>query len=515
MRFIRTTGKSEELKVTDMGKRTAAADIGASSGKMALGVYDGNKLSVEEYRDFENRPVNIGAALYWDLFSLYHSIVDGLAYFSGKYGEPDTLGVDTWGATYGLLDRQGRLLEPVYHYRDKRTSRTLQDMERVMDMRELFFLTGCQCNRTYTLPQLYSYVTEENPALENADTMLLLPDLLGYFLTGVKNSEMTIAGTSCLMDTTQEKWSREVAARFSIPERIYTEIVDPGTVKGNLSERIKLETGCRKTKLMAAVGHDTASAVAAIPNFGPEKLYISVGTNINMGVERERVFVNDTAYRKGLKNTGGIHRRKIVYRDFSACWHINEYRRTKQEGGWNLSHEEMIRMAEQVKGEVPWFDAEADLFVDAGGDFCEKMNRYFKATGQRQLTEEGEFIRSIYESIALKTRFYGDAFQEAGLNFGEINVISGGTRNDLLMQMISNAFGSTVLAGMPYATLYGNLLTQLYGMGEVASVEEMRELSARSFHMKVYEPEETQKWREFYEMYKEIIRKGERLKNKS
>ena len=511
MRFIRKTGKREELKVTDMGKKTAAVDIGASSGKMALGVYDGRKLSVEEYRDFPNRPVDIGTALYWDLFALYHSIVDGLAYFTGKYGDPDTLGIDTWGASYGLLDRQGRLLEPVYHYRDQRTSAVLQDMERVMDRKELFFLTGCQCNRTYTLPQLYSYVTEQNPILQNADTMLLLPDLLGYFLTGEKTSEMTIAGTSCLMETTQEEWSREVAARFSIPDRIYTKIIDPGTVKGILSDRVKAETGSRQTKLIAAVGHDTASAVAAIPGFGPEKLYISVGTNINMGVEREQVFVNDTAYRKGLKNTGGISRRKIVYRDFSACWHINEYMRTKKEQGQPLTHEEMICMAREVKEQVPWFDVEADLFVDAGGDFCEKMNFYFKKTGQRELSEDGEFIRSIYESIALKTRYYGAAFGEAGLNFREINVISGGTRNELLMQLISNAFGSAVLAGMPYATLYGNLLTQLYGTGEVASVEEMRELSAYSFAMKAYEPEERQKWQELYEKYKGIMEKGKNL----
>ena len=178
-----------------MSKKVIAVDIGASSGKMAFGEFDGSQLLIREYRDFVNRPVEIGTALYWDVFSLHNAIIDGMAYFKEKYGEADTVAIDTWGASYGLLDKKGRLMEPVYHYRDERTRTTIQDMNDVMDTYELFQLTGCQCNRTYTLPQLYSYRTEGSAVLDNADSMLLLPDLLGYFLTGAKTTEMTIAGT--------------------------------------------------------------------------------------------------------------------------------------------------------------------------------------------------------------------------------------------------------------------------------------------------------------------------------
>lgn len=489
-----------------MNKKVIAVDIGASSGKMAFGEFDGSQLLVREYRDFANRPVDIGTALYWDVFSLHNAIVDGMAYFKEKYGEADAVAVDTWGASYGLLDKKGRLMEPVYHYRDERARTTIQDMNSVMNTYELFRLTGCQCNRTYTLPQLYSYRAENSAVLYNASSMLLLPDLLGYFLTGVKTTEMTIAGTSCLMENRQENWSIEVARRFGIPEKLYTEIVEPRTFKGNLRQEIQIQTGMKNTRLVATVGHDSAAAVAAIPDFGENKLYISIGTNVSMGVERSECLLSREGYLKGFKNTGGIDRKKIIYRDFSACWHLNEFIRTRKEQGITYSFVDLINMALEVKNPVPWFDVEVLSFNEAGGDFCRKMNQYFAQTGQRELTEDGEFVRSIYESIVLKIRHYAEALKELGIIYGRINIINGAVRNSLLMQMISNALGKEVYAGMEYATLTGNLLTQLYAMGEVKTVKEMRSLSAECFSMKQYGPEEQEYWTETAEKYERIIK---------
>ena len=489
-----------------MNKKVIAVDIGASSGKMAFGEFDGSQLLVREYRDFANRPVDIGTALYWDVFSLHNAIVDGMAYFKEKYGEADVVAVDTWGASYGLLDKKGRLMEPVYHYRDERTRTTIQDMNSVMDTYELFRLTGCQCNRTYTLPQLYSYRAENSAVLYNASSMLLLPDLLGYFLTGVKTTEMTIAGTSCLIENRQENWSIEVARRFGIPEKLYTEIVEPGTFKGNLRQEIQIQTGMKNTRLVATVGHDSAAAVAAIPDFGENKLYISIGTNVSMGVERSECLLSREGYLKVFKNTVGIDRKKIIYRDFSACWHLSEFIRTRKEQGITYSFVDLINMALEVKNPVPWFDVEVLSFNEAGGDFCRKMNQYFAQTGQRELTEDGEFVRSIYESIVLKIRHYAEALKELGIIYGRINIINGAVRNSLLMQMISNALGKEVYAGMEYATLTGNLLTQLYAMGEVKTVKEMRSLSAECFSMKQYGPEEQEYWTETAEKYERIIK---------
>lgn len=484
-----------------MNRKLIGIDIGAGSGKMAFGEYDGSQLYIKEYRDFANRPVDIGRALYWGVFSLYHAIIDGMADFNQKYGEADSVAIDTWGASYGLLDDEGRLLEPVYHYRDQRTQSTIHEMEDIMDSYELFRLTGCQCNRTYTLPQLYSYRRTGSRVLDLAGSMLLLPDLLGYFMTGVKTTEMTVAGTSCLMENQQVGWSDEVSERFGIPGHIYTEIVEPGTYKGELDKRILLQTGMKKTKLIAAVGHDSASAVAAIPDFKENQLYISVGTNISMGIEADRCMLTRTAYEAGFKNTGGIGRSKIIYRDFSACWHLNEFMRFRREQGIVYTHQQMIRAAEGIDNEVPWFDVEEMEFNDAGGDFCEKMNRYFKRTGQRELVADNEFIRSIYESIALKVRHYASAFPEMGVSIEMIHLINGAVRNELLMQLICNALGEPVSAGMPHATLAGNLLTQLYASKEIGSVKELRTLSGRSFGMKEYLPQDQGYWQAAAEKY--------------
>ncbi|MFV0361543.1 MAG: rhamnulokinase [Suipraeoptans sp.] len=488
-----------------MNKKLIGIDVGASGGKMAWGEFDGIKMNVIEYINFANRPVDIGSALYWDVFSIYNSIIDGITYFNAKYGEADTVAIDTWGASFGLLDVQGRLLEPVYHYRDRRTEKTINDMESVMSAYELFQLTGCQCNRTYTLPQLFSYKTSNEKVLDNAENMLLLPDLLSYFLTGVKSTEQTIAGTSCMMESSQEEWSSEVIERISIPSRNFTDITAPGTYKGPLADRLKMLTGMKTTKVVATVGHDSASAVAAIPNFGEGQLYISIGTNISIGIESSRCILTKEAYEEGFKNTAGIDKSKIIYRDFSASWHINEFIRSKNDLGIKYNHRQLIELAKQANKGVPWFDVEAQEFNNAGGDFCDKMNAYFRRTRQRELHEDKDFIRSIYESIALKVQHYALAYDKLNVSIEKISVISGAVRNELLMQLICNFLNRDICAGMEYATLNGNLLTQLYAEGEVGTVTEMRSLADKTFVMKEYRPESQRFWREAVSKYEDIM----------
>jgi len=490
-----------------MGKKTlAAVDFGASSGKMAVADFDGAQLRIREYRDFVNRPVFIGTALYWDVFSFYNQILDGLAYCKKAWGEPDTAAVDTWGATYGLLDRQGRLLEPVYHYRDNRTASVIQQMRQVLSDRELFDLTGCQCNRTYTLPQLYSCVAAGEDTLERADKLLFLPDLLSYFLCGSTDTEKTFAGTSCLLDTTLEQWSLPLLEKFRIPSRLFTPLTDPGTLRGRLSPHVRQETGLTGTRLVAAVEHDSASAVAAIPNFGEGKLYISVGTAVSMGVERRSCLLGEEAFRRGFKNTGGIGGSKIVYRDFSACWLINEFRRSARETGTDYSHPDLMRIAEENGPAGAVIDSECAAFNEIGGDIREKINDYLRRTGQRELEGDGAFIRCILESIALKIAHYARAFREVCGEYSEALAINGGTRNVLLMQYVSSALGRPLKAGIPYATLAGNLLTQLYATGDVSGVDQMREISAGSFEMREYLPQDAGYWSELTEKFESICK---------
>lgn len=487
-------------------KKIIGVDIGASGGKMGLAGFDGERLEIHEYRDFVNRPVRTGPAFYWDVFSLYNSVLDGMAEFREKYGDADTIGIDTWGASFGLLDEKGRLMEPMYHYRDMRTVNSMEEIEKRLPLRTLFRLTGCQCNRTYTLPQMYTYVTEGSRyVLENAKTMLFLPDLLCYFMGGAKTCEMTIAGTSGLMNKNLKDWSGAAMRAFGLPEDIFPELVDAATYKGKIAQHVSDYTGMHNTRIIATVEHDSAAAVAAIPGFGKNRLYISIGTNISMGVEKDRAMISDTAFKRGFKNTGGINRSAIVYRDFSACWHLNEFMRTKREKGVVYTNSDLVKIAERTPSPKVFIDLEHPDFNNGIGDFCIKMNNYFKLTGQRTLSDDAEFIRCIFESIALKTRHYARNFIKMGEEFSSVHVVNGATRNHLLMQMISDVLGCEISAGMIYATINGNILTQLLAEKEVSSVEQMRQISSRSFEMVRYEPQNESLWSELVGIYESAI----------
>ena len=474
-----------------------AADLGASGGKMAKGYFDGDHVEIGDYFDFPNQPLSLNGNLYWDLFALYNSILKGLDFYSGEQGAA-TIGIDTWGASYGFLDKRGRLLEPVYHYRDLRTEQSLEKSYEVLPKRKLFELTGCQPNRSYTLPQLYSYIEHGDKIIELADKMLFLPDLLAYFLCGEMSTERSIAGTSGLMKPEQDDWAWEVFRRLGIQEGMLTGIVDTGSVKGCVLPEIASVTRSGDTKVIAVPGHDTASAVVGIPGFGINQVYMSIGTNINMGIELSHCIVSDKAYEGGFKNAGVIEDRKILYRDFAAFWLLNELRRTWKAEGHDYEYDTIMEMALSCKSKRVYVDADDTHLNNAGGNAKEKINAYLERTGQQTLQTDAEFVRCILESIALKVMYCVEYLKkELAIPVEKVSGVNGGSRNYVLMQFISDALGMPVYGGMPYATLAGNVMTQMYSMRELASVSQIRELAANSFEMKEYQPhtEEKERWK--------------------
>ena len=318
-------------------KVVIAADLGASGGKMARGSFDGKKLQIGEFFDFENNPVELNGNLYWDLFSLYNSILQGISAY-GKKENIDSVSVDTWGATYGLLDDRGRLLEPIYHYRDLRTEHSLERMYETVSREKVFELTGCQPARSYTLPQLYSYVEHKEKILELAETLLFLPDLITYFLSGEMVAERSISGTSGLLKPDQKGWALELFELLKIPSKMLLPLTNPGTERGLLRKTIADSRNVRTMKVISAVGHDTACAVAGIPDFGVGQVYVSIGTNINMGVEVIGSVTGKKAFLGGYKNASVMDDRNILYRDFAAFWLLNEFRRTAKEEGHTYSY---------------------------------------------------------------------------------------------------------------------------------------------------------------------------------
>ena len=272
-------------------------------------------------------------------------------------------------------------------------------------------------------------------------------------------------------------------------------MVDAGTVKGTVTPESASLTGIGPAKLVASVGHDSAAAVAAIPGFGKNKLYISIGTQISMGIETDEPLVSEAAYQGGFKNTGGIARRKIIYRDFSAFWLINELRAALKREGREYSFDELHSLAEEAKSLNAYIDNEYPTFNTPGGDIRVKMAEYLQQTGQAVPQTVGEWVRCIFESLALKVKYCADYLKNTlGMPLEDAFVINGGSRNTLLVQLLSDALRLPIHAGMPYATLAGNLLTQFYADGKVSSVEEMREVAGRSFQMKEYEPQPGRDW---------------------
>lgn len=465
-----------------------AADLGASGGKMAKGCFDGNTLLVDEFYDFPNTPMELNGNLYWDLFSLYNSIMSGMTCYA-KDSEIESVAVDAWGASYGLLDRRGRLLEPVYHYRDLRTEHSLESMYKLLPKKRLFQLTGCQPNRTYTLPQLYSYTEHEDRIIDLADKMLFLPDLLEYFLSGEISSERSIAGTSSLLTPEQDDWAYEVFETLGIQTGMLAELVDAGTQRGTVLKSVGQATGVGKAKVIAAVGHDTAAAVTGIPGFGVNQVYVSIGTNINMGIELPHSIASDKAYEGGFKNAGVLADRKILYRDFSAFWLMNELRRTWNEEGKNYDYSVIMEIAKKSEIIGVYIDVEDRFLNNPGGNMKQKINDYLSKTGQSSLRTDGEFARCILGSIALKVKYCTEYLnKELSIPLHRVSVVNGGTRNHVLMQMFSDALDMPIHCGLPYATLVGNILTQLYALGEIQSVDAIRDVSRRSFAMKEYLP---------------------------
>lgn len=473
-----------------------AADLGASGGKMAKGYFKNDKIIIDEYYDFPNEPINLNGNLYWDLFGLLKSILAGASGYA-KNNEIASIGIDSWGASYGFLDAKGRLLEPIYHYRDMRTEHSLENMYRVLPKEELFRLTGCQPARSYTLPQLFSYVEHQEKILPLTEKLLFLPDLLEYFLSGDSSTERSIAGTSGMMQPEQDDWCREALEKLEIPAHFLTEITDPGRIRGEVLPDIAAATGMEHTKVVSVVGHDTASAVVGIPGFGVNQIYIGMGTNINMGIELRESVTSDKAYAGGFKNAAVIEDRKILYRDFAAFWLLNELIRTCKEAGHTYGYQELMDMVQDGSSKGVYVDVDDADLNNAGGNTKKKINRYLRETGQQQLETDADFARCILESIALKIKYVVEYLRdELQIPVKRICVVNGGSRNYVLMQMISDALGMKVYAGMPYASLAGNILTQMYAMGEISSVEEIRKLSQRSFEMREYIPqtEEKERW---------------------
>ena len=479
-------------------KNLLAFDLGASNGRAILGQLDGGKLRLRELHRFENNYIEMNGVFYWDLPYLFNQLKQGLlAFRQVNVGELDCFGIDTWGVDYGLLDRNGHLLGNPRAYRYAVDADAAAVWETV-DFPTLFERTGIANNNFNTLYQLYRRKREGDVALENAETLLLLPDLLGYFLTGEKKSEYTEVTTSMLYNPTTKDWDWQTIRELGLPEKIFTPIDRAGTLRGKLRPELAAELGLNQANFAAVGTHDTASAVAAIPGSG-SFAFCSSGTWSLFGVETDHPILTSSVREANFTNEGTIQGGFRPLKNIMGLWLIQECRRDWLKQGQNYSWNDIVIEAEKAEPLRSIVDADYGEFF-AGGDMVKKIQRFCRKTNQPVPETVGQIARCIYESLALKYRWALERLEEIkGEHIGQLNIVGGGIQNKLLNQMAADAIDRPVVTGPIEGAAIGNLLAQAMALGEIRTMDELRDVVRVSEPVSRYEPNHTPAWQAAYE----------------
>ncbi|MBX7164950.1 MAG: rhamnulokinase [Pirellulales bacterium] len=488
-----------------------AVDLGASSGRVLAGVFDGQRLRLEEVHRFENGPVQVGGTLHWDVLRLWQEIQAGLRQAATQYrGQIVSVGVDTWGVDFALLGRGDVLLGNPVHYRDRRTDGVMERAFRRVPRSEIFAATGLQFMQFNTLFQLIAMTEQNSPLLEVAESLLLMPDMFHWLLTGRKANELTNATTTQFYNPITGRWATELFERFELPQRLLGELVQPGTRLGKLAGHVAAATDLPNVEVVLPGTHDTASAVMAVPAADPTAerptwAYISSGTWALAGVETPRAVVNDACAAMNFTNEGGVGGTNRLLKNITGLWLVQECRRAWAQAGTSYEWGALVKMAAAAPPRVSLVDPDAPDFL-APRDMPQAIAEYCRRTGQTVPDGPGAMIRCALESIALKSRrVLEQATQLSGAQLAVIHIVGGGVQNRELCQATADACGRRVLAGPVEATATGNVLVQAMAAGAVGSIAEARDVVRRSFAPEEYSPRQSAAWDEAYGRFEQLL----------
>ncbi|MCL2034504.1 MAG: rhamnulokinase [Oscillospiraceae bacterium] len=476
-----------------MGKRVLAFDLGASSGRAMLARFDGSGIEIEEIHRFSNDPVLVNGTLYWDVLRLFFEIKQGIskAHHAGGF---DSIGIDTWGVDFGFLDEDGILIENPVHYRDTRHAGYGEKAFKKLSKERAYEISGLQFMDINTAIQLYSIAENRPQLLKRAKTMLFMPDLLCYMLTGEKNTEYSIASTSQLLDAKKRDWSGEILNALGIPKDLFAPIVKSGTKVGRLSDEICSELGVSPVDVIATCEHDTASAVVSVPAAHEDFIYISSGTWSLFGTELKEPMLDEKARKYNITNEGGFGGSIRFLKNIMGLWLIQESRRQWIREGKTYSFQELEGYAREASPFQCFINPDAPEFIPQG-NMPRRVQEYCKRTGQYVPENPGEILRCIYESIAMTYReSYRMISDATGKQYSAIHIVGGGTKDSLLCRMAADACGVNVTAGPVEATVLGNVAVQLIAMNEIADISKARKIISDSQKITSYTPKDTQDW---------------------
>ncbi len=467
-----------------------AVDIGAESGRVLAGNLDQGKLTLTEVARFPNTPIEIDGTLRWDIEALIANVQKGIASFEGDVA---SVGVDTWGVDYVLLDSSGQLVEPPYHYRDPRTNGMMDQVNERMPLVDIYRETGIQFLPFNTIFQLAAV---PKATLERAESFLTIPDYIHYRLSRDKRiaCEYSNATTTQLLRAASGDWSDEILARLEIPRRLFPTIIPSGTTLGPLAQL--------DAELIAPACHDTGSAVVAIPSESPNVAWISSGTWSILGIESPQPIVNDDSYRLNYTNEGGVMGTTRFCKNVMGLWILQECRR---HWGGQESYAELAALAEQAGPATAWIDPDDARFLPPG-DMPSRILEFLSETGQTHPQSKGEMVRMILESLALKYAVLVDQLEGlAGRRLDTIHIFGGGSQNALLNHMTANACARRVVAGPVEATAIGNLLMQMSTLGTITDLAAGRRIVRQSFDCPQSEPMDQDVWRTKREIFQKIL----------
>ena len=480
-----------------------AFDLGAESGRAILGTLKDDRLRLEELHRFSNPGIRVLGSLHWDPLRLFDEMKVGLRAAAAHM--PVSLGVDTWGVDYALLDRNGVLVGNPYHYRDSRTNGVMERVMEIVPREEIFEHTGLQFMQLNTLFQLYTM--KGSPALEAAHTFLMMPDLFNYWFSGVKACEFSDASTTQFHDPRKKDWATELLSKLGLPVDIFPEVIQPGTKVGGLVQSVAEDCGVGAMSVVAPASHDTGSAVAAVPASGGDWAFLSSGTWSLLGAETQQPFVTRTVLDRNFTNEGGVWGTTRLLKNICGMWLLEECRREWTRQGTETSYGKLVAAAEETVAFRSVINVNDPRFVAPGG-MTQRIADHCVASGQPAPETLVQFARCIFESLALMYRLVVDDLEAiTGRRAQTLHVVGGGSKNEVLCQYTADAVGVPVVAGPVEATAIGNVLLQAMAMGRISNGVEAREVVRRSFDPKIYKPRlRTSGWEEAAQRLREAAR---------
>ena len=463
-----------------------AFDFGASSGRAILVKIEKEYIDMKEIHRFPNEPVFLGDKYVWDFPRLLNETKTALKKLAAAGTKVTSIGIDTWGVDYGLLDKDNNLIGLPMHYRDERNYEGVKTVEEKIDLESLYLRTGISNNTFNTAFQLVGDTLKRRTILENADSLLFMPDLFAYYLTNEKKNEFTIASTSGLLDMKNRTWDKELIDTLGIPEKIFNNIIEPGEVYGYLTQEIMDETGMERVPVIAIGGHDTASAVAATPFKDKGNAFLSSGTWSLLGLEIDSPIISEDTFKASLTNEGGVGNKIRLLKNINGTWLLQQLRKNWCEFREEIGFPDIIREAKKYEDCTFAVNTNDPRLMNTK-NMINSIKEYCIEHGQGEPMELGEIAMAIYNGL---TSEYKATIEElegiTGREIPGINVVGGGIQDKFLCELTMKRTGKTLIAGPIEAAVLGNVMMQAIANKEIESIEEGRKLIFNAFSCEVY-----------------------------